>query len=260
MPSLSEHQSQSFTKLLYIGHSGSGKTGSLASLVPNYDLHILDMDNGLDALVEFVRRDCPARLGSVQFETLRDKYSMTPLGPRVVPPAKAFLAANRLLDKWTDGTKPEEWGPKKILVIDSLTMLGKAAFEWAVAQNPSSREPRQWYSGAQQVLDNLIAVLTSESFRTNVIICSHIDMVETPTGSAGFVSSIGKALGPKIPRYFNTMLLAESTGSGKTVSRKIKTAPTALLNLKIPAPFKFEAEYPLESGLATIFEKLKHAA
>ena len=259
MPTLAEHQSSEFTKLLYVGNSGAGKTGSLTSLVPDYDLRIIDLDNGLDALVNHVRAEHPSRLASIQFETIRDKYKAGPTGPRVIPPARAFVRAIGLLDKWTDDSKPEEWGPKKILVIDSLTQLGKTAFEWAVGQNPMSKDPRQWYSAAQAVIDNVLATLTSEVFQTNVIVCTHIDMVESDGSVRGFASSIGKALGPKLPRYFNTMVLAESSGSGKAVRRRIKTLPTALLDLKNPAPMRVEAEYPLETGLASIFKTLKGA-
>ena len=55
MPSLANHQSNEFTKLLIEGDSGSGKTGALASLVKaGYKLRILDMDNGLDALKQTI--------------------------------------------------------------------------------------------------------------------------------------------------------------------------------------------------------------
>lgn len=257
MPSLDQHQSNSFVKLLLVGNSGSGKTGSLASLVPDYNLRILDMDNGLDVLKELVSIQHPARLSSIEYETLRDAYKASPQGPRVLTP-RAYVKAVNLIDKWSDGSVPETWGPDHILVIDSLTMLGKAAYAWAVAQNPASKDPRQWYRGAQESLDNVLDAITSETFRTNVIVLSHIDIVETPEGLVkGAASAIGKALGNKIPRYFNTMLLAESRGVGKNVSRKIHTVPTSLLDLKNPAPTRVATEYPLETGLAEIFKTLR---
>lgn len=259
MPSLSDHQSGEFVKVLYCGSSGTGKTGSLVSLMPDYDLRILDMDNGLDALVNFAKEQCPTRLSSVEFETIRDKYVSGALGPMVQGTPKAFVRATKLLDKWTDETKPEEWGPKKILVVDSLTQLSKAAFEWARAQNPSSKDPRQWFKGAQDVIDNVIAVLTSETFRTNVIVLTHIDLDVDKDGTPqkAYASSIGKALGPKIPRYFNTMILAESQVMGSTVKRKIRTAPTALMDLKNPAPMRIGKEFDLETGMLQLFNQLK---
>lgn len=259
MTTLDQHASSRFVKLFYVGNSGSGKTGSLVSLVPDYDLRIIDMDNGLDALANLVRDQHPGRMSSIEFETVRDRYRATPSGPQVVPPAKALVRVGNLLDKWPDGTKPEEWGEKKILVIDSLTMLGKAAFEWAKAMNPNYKDGKLWYKGGQDVIDNIIATITSDSFQTNVIVVSHIDRREEDGNSRGFISALGKALGPKLPLYVNTMLLAETVGSGKMVRRRIKTMPTAEIDLKNPAPLRIEAEYPLETGMAEIFKKLKGA-
>jgi len=51
MPKLGDHQSKSTTKMLFVGDSGAGKTGALASLAAaGYHLHIMDLDNGLDVL------------------------------------------------------------------------------------------------------------------------------------------------------------------------------------------------------------------
>jgi hypothetical protein len=104
----------------------------------------------------------------------------------------------------------------------------------------------------------MLAAITGAGFQTNVIVCTHIDLVESADGSIkGFASSLGKALGPKIPRYFNTMLAAESKTMGSKTTRKILTAPTAQLDLKNPAPMRIDASYPLETGMAEIFKKLK---
>ena len=79
-----------------------------------------------------------------------------------------------------------------------------------------------------------------------------------PVGSVkGYTNALGKAMGATIPRYFNTLLLAESTGSGENVRRKIRTVPTGMIDLKSSAPFKLNREYDLSTGLATVFEKLK---
>jgi hypothetical protein len=258
MTSLSDHSSAEFVKVLYIGSSGSGKTGSLASLIPDYDLRIIDMDNGLDSLANLARRDHGNRIASVEYVTLRDKMKSSPMGPQLDGVPKAMVAATKLLDKWTDGSVPAEWGPKKVLVLDSLTHFAQAAFNWAKGMNPSAKEPRQWYKTAQDHIVNVLSLLTSDDFRANVIICTHIDWREDAMGaSRGYANSIGTALNDKLPSYFNTMLLAESRLMGKNVQRRIFTMPTNLIDLKNPAPWKLEAEYPLETGMATIFKKLK---
>lgn len=259
MPLLSNHHSNEYTKLLLEGDSGSGKTGGLTSLVrAGYYLRILDMDNGLETLKTFVTRECPDKLANVEFRTLRDKYKASPLGPMLAGPATAFVDAIKMLDRWkygdTDLGVPATWGPETVLVIDSLTFLSDSAFEWAKALNSSAKDPRQWFYQAQQAIEDVLALLTSESFKTNVIVISHIRYLETPEGTKGYPTSVGKALGPTIPRYFNSVAMARTSASGK---RTIRTATTAMIDLKNPKPFEMKETYDLETGLADFFAVLR---
>jgi hypothetical protein len=261
MPKLTEHHSGKYTKVLYLGDSGTGKTGSLVSLVnAGYKLHILDFDNGLDVLKAYAMKECPDKLANVDYETIRDKYKAGPVGPMIDGVPKALVNTTKLLNKWTDDTVPATWGADHIMIIDSLTGLGKAAFEWAKGLNPNAREPRQWYHTAQQAVDNVLSLLTSEAFHANVIVIAHVQFIEQADGSLrGFANTIGKALGPMVPTYFNTMILAQSRGAGQNVKRSIMTVPTSMIDLKNPAPFKVDQELPLGTGLATLFNKLKEA-
>ena len=261
MPNLRDRANSSLVKILFIGTSGAGKTGALTSLAAaGYRIRILDLDNGLDALAHHLAHEHPNAVDKVDFETVRDSMKATPAGPQVKGSARAFVEATKLMDKWSDDTVPAEWGQDTIFVLDSLTAFGRAAFLWAKGQNPGAREPRQWYKVAQDAVEDVLAMLTSAEFQSNVIVISHVDIREQADGSIrGFASSIGAALGPKIPRYFNTLVLSETSGTGKNVKRKIKTVPTSLLDLKNPKPMKIEAELPLETGLGTIFKQLSSA-
>jgi hypothetical protein len=260
MPSLSDHQSSKYTKLILIGDSGTGKTGSLTSLVAaGYKVRVLDTDNGLDSLRAFVKKECPDKINNVDFETRRDEYVATTQGP-IVKKATAFVDCLKLMQTWSDESSPQEWGPDTFFVLDSMTGLGKAAFEFAKGLNPAAKDPRQWYHAAQQAIENTIALLTSEAFHANVIVISHITYKEQQDGTTkGWASSIGSALGPTIPKYFNTLVLAERSGFGQNVKRKIKTVPTDTLDLKTAAPFTVDKELPLESGLATLVKALKES-
>jgi hypothetical protein len=261
MVALSQHKSHSIVKLLYIGDSGTGKTGSLVSLVKaGYQLRILDMDAGLDSLVQFIKHECPEKIDAVDTEFRRDKYrsGANGVGPVLAGQPKAFVGALELLTKWSDGSDPATWGPGTVFVLDSLTAFSRAAFEWAKGMNPGAKDPRQWYFQAQQGVENVIAMLTSEAFGCNVIIISHVQLKELADGTTkGYANSIGSALGPILPKYFSWMILAQSVGMGKSVKRTIATFPTGIIDLKTPMPFSMEAQLPLESGLATIFEKAK---
>jgi len=262
MPKASEHKSAEFVKLLFIGASGAGKTGALTSLVEaGYKLRIIDMDSGLDALINHVKESDPKLLDNIEYETFRDRIKMSSAGPKVDGSPKAYLNALRALESWPeDDSDPATWGHDTILVIDSLTNIGRAAMLWAKAANPAAKDPRQWYKTAQDLIEDLVANLTSDGFNTNVIVISHVDMVETKEGMIkGYASAIGKALGPKLPRFFNTMILSETRGSGANVKRMIHTVPTALIDLKNPAPMRIEAHYEIKDGLRKIFERLKNS-
>jgi hypothetical protein len=269
MPNLKNHQSNEYTKLLIEGDSGSGKTGSLTSLVREaYKLRILDMDNGLETLKQFVLKECPEKIENVEFRTLRDKRKASPVGAIIDGQPKAFINALNMLDRWKykneDGTEtdlgvPAEWGPDCILVIDSLTFLSDAAFDFREALVPKSTQGkydvRMVYKDAQDAVENVLALLTSESFRTNVIVISHIRYVDNPDGTKkGYPTAVGSALSPQIPRYFNSVALCQTSAGGK---RTIQTTATAMIDLKNPKPFAMLPTYPIETGLADFFKVLR---
>lgn len=259
MASLKQHHSSKIVKILYLGDSGTGKTGSLVSLVEaGYKLKILDLDNGLDILKAFIERDCPDKIENVDYETRRDKYKGGPMGPMVDGVPKALTQSMNLMNKWTDDSVPAQWGPETVFVLDSLTGIGVAAFEWAKGMNPLAKDARQWYRIAQEAVDNFLSLITSEAFNTNVVCIAHVKFQEDGNGLLrGYPNSIGSAYNPFIATRFNNMVLAKSEGSGQTIKRSIYTIPTAQVDLKSSAPFKVEGRLPLETGLATIFTQLK---
>src|SRR5437879_11140638 len=115
MPSLAQHQSNDFTKLLLIGDSKSGKTGSLVSLVKaGYKLRILDLDNLLDVLKYMIVNQCPEKLDAVEFRTLRDKRKSGQTGSMLDGKDSAWINALQMLDSWkyddVDLGQPSEWG------------------------------------------------------------------------------------------------------------------------------------------------------
>ena len=70
MPTLDQHQSNDLTKMIILGDPGSGKTGGLCSLVKaGYKLAIIDFDNGLDSLVQYIKHECPDKIKNVHYVT-----------------------------------------------------------------------------------------------------------------------------------------------------------------------------------------------
>lgn len=258
MPTLSSHQSNDYVKIILTGDSGSGKTGAKTSLVKaGYKLRILDMDNGLDPLKAFVEHECLDKIDNVEFRTLRDNHKTTAAGVIVEKP-QAWVTMMKMLDHWKyddiDLGKPSEWGPDCIVNIDSLTFASDAAFNWARAMNPGAKDPRQWFYTAQQQVESMLALLTSESFKTNVIVDAHVRYTANEDGTTkGYPNSVGSALGPTIPSYFNHW--AQCTN--KAGKRTIQTAATAMFDLKNTKPFEMEKSYDLSTGLADFFAVLR---
>jgi len=267
MPSLLQHVSQSSTKLLLIGDSGSGKTGALASLVKaGYNLRILDFDNGLDLLVNVLRREPNAEelLKRVTYVTLTDK--MKAVAGNMIPEGmpQAFSKAMNLLTNWKtldeDLGPVTSWGPQDILVVDSLTFCSHSCFRF-VDVSFGYKDPRQTYGEAQKRIESMLAMLYSESVKCNVVINSHITLIEKAgTGGLmkGYPTSIGIALSPRIPSYFNTVLQCKIKGAGLSAKRVISTIPDGIIDLKTSIlPDRVPAELPVETGLAEYFKLIR---
>lgn len=268
MAPLKDHKSESLVKLFYIGDSSTGKTGSLVSLVKaGYKVRVLDFDSGVGTLRSFVLHECPEKIVNVDAIEVRDKTTLATSiqyggkkGPTVVS-AKAFTDGLAFMEKWDDGTNPAEWGPEYIFVLDSLSTYGKAALAWATGLNPGAKDPRQWFFAAQKAVEDTVALLTGPDFNTNVIIISHVNYKEIREGeSKGYINAVGSALGPLLARYVNTLVLAETSGFGKQLKRTIKTVPTGIVDLKTPVSHSVEAELPLNTGMATLFDMIRKQA
>jgi len=263
MPSLAQHQSNSYTKLLLIGDSKSGKTGSLVSLVPRYNLRILDFDNLLDILKGLIIKNCPDRLDSVEFRTIRDSYKAGPTGAVIAGRPTAWITALKMLDNWkyddVDFGKPAEWGPDTILVIDSLSRLCDAAYDFHESIIPRGKsgdfDGRAVYGNAQDDVEMVLAMLTSSSFATNLIVIAHGTYMDLPTGAKKiFPQGVGQKLSPKIPQYFPSVVYYRND-NGK---RSIQLESDNMVNLANPRPDAFsEKTLPIETGLATFFEALR---
>lgn len=269
MPSLANHQSNEFVKLLLLGDAKSGKTGSLVSLVKaGYKLRIIDMDNLLDSLRFQVLEQCPDKLDNIEFRTIRDKRKMTPTGPIIDGMPTAFINAIKMFDNWKytdeatgeviDYGSPYKWGPDCILVLDSLSRFCDAAYDWREPLTPKGgssgqADARATYGDAQDAVENTLATLTSRSFATNVIVIAHGMYMALPDGNTKiFPQGVGQKLSPKIPQYFPSYIRYINRGGKRTIQLKSDVT----IDLANPQPTKLSGELPIETGLATFFDVL----
>jgi hypothetical protein len=262
MPTLDQHQSNEYTKVLLIGDSKSGKTGSLISLVKaGYKLRIIDMDNLLDVLKYFILRDCPDLIKNVEYRTLRDKRIPDPVtGAPIVSSPTAYPTAVRMMERWkyegVDLGRPAEWGSDCILVIDSLSRLCDAAYDFRekITTSKEKYDIRAAYGDAQDSVENNLANITDDNYKTNVIVIAHVVYQTQPDGTVkGFPQGVGQKLSPKIPQYFSSVVLY----TNRKDKRMMQTTSTQLIDLANPKPFEMEPSYPIETGLAEFFKVLR---
>lgn len=283
MPSLADHHSNQSVKLLYIGDSSTGKTGSLASLAnAGYKLRIIDIDNGLDVLKNVILHSPnfydPKCLNNIQYISCND--SMKSVNGKLMPlKAVGWAKAMNALYHWKDGEvdlgKVSEWGPDTVLVIDSLSSLSTLALNFHLSMNGAlglgrtQNEARRDIGSAQNLIRDLLQMLYDPAIKCNVICISHVTFVdeqghnpgtdEAKGQSMGYPSAIGRALSPHIPRWFNSMLVARLTGAGQSAKAKIytksqMTSGGQIIGAKNTNPFKVADSYPIETGLADYFK------
>lgn len=269
MASLSNHQSNLYTKLLLLGDAKSGKTGSLISLVAaGYKLRIVDFDNLLDILKYKCLEICPDKIDNVEARSLRDKYKAGPSGVIIDGKPKAWMDFIKLMNDWKytedDGTEvalgtPSSWGADTILVIDSLSRMCDAAYDFHEAMIPRGKsgdyDGRAVYGNAQDDVEKQLAMLTSKSFATNLIVIAHGTYMDLPDGTKKiFPQGVGQKLSPKIPQYFPNYIRYKNSAGKRT----IQLSSDPMIDLANTRPNAFEGKtLPIETGLAEFFSALR---
>ena len=271
MGSLRHHISESTTKMLIVGDSSSGKTGSLCSLAQvGYNIRIIDTENGLDLLANLLSDPKtpygPEAIDRIEHKTLMEK--LRNVGGKLVP-AKAIVwqDAMKLLDNWKTDTADlgpiTTWGQKDVLVIDTLSSLCDSAMYFHQAMNAQLGQPstRSDLYIAQQYVDGLIKKLIDDSVKCNVILFCHVQYTEKEKGSPkGYPKAVSFGLSSTIGKNFNNVIGLQRVGS----RRKILTdaLPNALgpVDLKTSAPNRVKKEYDQATGLAEFFRDLRGEA
>jgi hypothetical protein len=108
------------------------------------------------------------------------------------------------------------WGPDKCIAADSLTGINNAAKSLAVGNKPVM-SPGEWYL-AQTYAEKLLRYLCGT--KCHFILTAHQEReIDQVVGSVKVtVSTLGKALAPKIPPMFSDVILTVRTGEKFTWS------------------------------------------
>lgn len=283
-PTLDQHHATRIVKALLIGNSGSGKTGSLASLVnAGYNLGILDYDNGLDILLQYVD---PDKRKNVHYATLTDKMKVAEDGTIFCPGTpRAYLRGIQLLDRWKtedeDLGNPRDWDESWIIVIDSLTMLGRAIMHHVKSINGAPMED-DWgfYGQSMERQEKVLELLYAADIKCNVIVTAHvvlvapqkkIEVTNPRTGKTSiqmvdagdqqqYPSALGNKLPPKVGRYFNAIMRARTVGEGPGAKHVLDTISGSEIELKTPFAKAIPKQLDLGTGLAQYFEIARKTA
>jgi hypothetical protein len=282
-------------RAFHIGFPGSGKTGALAALAnAGYKLRIIDFEGNYQPLVEYVDERA---LANIDIVTLQDKMRS---GDKYVEASgipEAFNKALTLMQHWKykdeDGTevdlgKSSEWGLDTIVVVDSMSSGGTSAKLRAMKMNnktPANMTSAVW-GHAVADWSNFIEIMKADRNRFHLIINSHKQIL----GPADFLNqnddkegnealkeqkmemirdgmipsriypvSVTKPNAQVIHGMLPIMLeFLKTTKQGKDM-RVINTVGGMEIDLKIPSR-SVKATYPIETGLAEIFEALGYKA
>ena len=205
-------------KILLIGKSGAGKTGSLASLVAaGYNLRIIDTDKGIRPLqslltdsrypyiktitdkgidlnqaVRYISIDTSMKLQNTKKRIGDNKFSVeTLLAPN---DARAWGTMLDALDNWREGDvslgSVRTWTANDILVFDSFSTLAKCAYYFSQSLNgrlgarDNGFDYQRDIGEAQSQLTRLLELLYDSGVPCNVIVISHITWVDDSRGIA----------------------------------------------------------------------------
>ncbi len=264
---LAEVTTQPPIKAIIMSDSGGGKTGALASLAAaGYKLRILDSDAGTDILINLLNHpSSPYKPppGGYDVSVMRITEKMKNKNGVMVPAtANAWDKCMGKLEKWKDESEDlgtvTDWGEDTVLCIDTLSSLCNFAMNRVLALDSKlGQQPYQSHWGeAQRLVEAMLQTIYSGEIRCHVIMNCHLTYIgprdenNKPTGiDKGYPNTLGKALSPKVGRYFNHALMIEGG--------KIYTKSRGLVELKSSAPLTVKPSYPLDFGLADYFKAVR---
>jgi len=251
---------------LIMGPAGTGKTTSIGTAVDSgLEVFYLTLEAGIDPLLDYwLDRNLPIpknlhwhvlspatasitelidsarKVNTLTFESItkmadpnRTKYNQ-------------FIGLLENLNNFTDqkGEKfgaVNTWEPDRILVIDGLTGLNNAAMSMVIGGKPVKNQA-DWGVAQDQVY-KILELLTG-SCRCHFILIAHVER-ETDQVLGGVkltVSTLGRALAPKIPPLFSDVILTVKEGKSFYWDTASPQADVKTRNLKIesklPPSFK----------------------
>lgn len=265
-------------KICLLGDSGTGKTYSLRTLV-DAGLHVRCVFT--EASMETVSDLPPDKLTwkyvspiATSWKELRvmsnnvnkfDYDNLTKIADPNKQKHQAWIQLLTSLEEYVDdrtGTNygaVDDWGTGVVLAIDGLSGLSLMAMQNTVG-GKVVRGQNEW-----QVAQNLVEQFVMNlcvGLRCPVVLIAHEEREanEITGGSTVTVSTLGKKLAPKLPRWFSDILMTKRnadkfTWSSTASGASVKTRLLALRDDLPPSFVPLFAEWKKRGG---VFEEVNH--
>lgn len=218
------------------GPTGTGKTHSVGTLVDlGLHVHFMAFEAGSESLVGYYKdagKPVPSNLHLTTVKSASASWSEMAESAKMVnilsyEALKKSVDASRskydqfekFLRGFNDVTDDsgnrfggvDSWGTDRALVIDGLTGLGNAVLKTVIG-GKADRDQKDW-GLAQNLLENFLRKLCDDC-RCHFVLLAHVERETDPVlgGSKITVSTLGKALPPKIPPMFSDVVLAKRLG------------------------------------------------
>jgi hypothetical protein len=279
-------------RILIGGWPKGGKTGAVVSLLnAGYKVRVLDFEGNYDVLLNYAKPEFLKNLDIATFQDVQTSDGSTPFDSDKAPKEMAYSKALQQLKDWKtdiDGQPASlgaayTWGPDTVLVVDNLTRLGEMSFRRArriLNKRAGQVDVKAWGLGVDELV-NFLGWLTRKTNKFHLVVLAHWQMlgpdipmsskdedtdikdlkVQIATERAAmletklFPKGVTKENSRNIGSLLPVLLEAKRVVNGSKVKRVLLTETDEAIDLAFPVPGA-EKSYPIETGLATIFELL----
>ena len=253
--------------VMLMGPAGTGKTYSIGTLADaGVEVFYLGLEPGLESLLAYWKdkgKEIPANVHWHQMEAPKasflelmdaaNKINTMQLDTlaKLQDPNRSkhnqFIKMLEVLNDFPDDRTGQRfgcvdtWTPSRALVVDGMAGLARAAMSLVVGGKPV-RNQSDWGIAQDQV--EKIVRLWSDNCRCHFVLIAHVEREQDAIlgGVKLMVSTLGKALAPKLPPMFSDVILSERSGANFSWNTGSAIADVKTRNLaiseKLPADFK----------------------
>lgn len=222
--------------VLLEGPTGTGKTHAIGTLVDTgLKVFFFAFESGAESLVGYYTdrglpvppnlHICTVRSGTASWNDMADaakqvnQLSYDALKKVNDPNRSKYDAFEKFLRSFNDITDDtgakhgsvDKLGPGAAVVVDGCTGLGNAVLK-AVIGGKADRDQKDW-GLAQNLLENFLRKLCDDC-SCHFVLLAHVERETDPVlgGSKITISTLGRALAPKIPPMFSDVILSTRLG------------------------------------------------